>query len=65
METFRQATYWFMGGLMVATVLFSFVAIILGGMDLRSLIRRLKEAEVDHTDDGRVSDSEADVGTTV
>lgn len=57
MDTFRQITYWFMGISLVATALFSFVAIILGGVDLAVLIRYLKIAEVNHTDDGRAENS--------
>lgn len=39
---------------MVATILFSFVAITLGGRDMLALIRSLKLGLVDATDDGRV-----------
>ena len=58
MAMFREVTYWFMGITMVATMLFSFVAITLGGKDMLALVRSLKLGQVDATDDGRVERDE-------
>ena len=54
MEAFRQFTYWFMGINLILFTGFTFVAVVLGARDLYTLIRELKGAEVDDTDDGRV-----------
>jgi hypothetical protein len=55
MESFRHFTYWFMGINLAATTLFTLVAVILGGIDLRDLLRDLKCSVVDDTDDGRAT----------
>lgn len=53
-ELFKQFTYWFMGINLVATTLFTFIAVFYGGRDLFRLLHDLRTAEIDYTDDGRV-----------
>lgn len=51
---FRHITYWFMGGNLVATVIFTVFALAYGGRDLKNFLHALKCAETDDADDGRV-----------
>jgi len=54
MEFFKSFTYWFVGINIVATMLFTAVCIILGARDLMALLRAVRSAKVDETDDGSV-----------
>ena len=56
MEAFKTFTYWFVGANIVATSLFTVVALCLGARDLISLLRAVRESQVDELDDGRVTD---------
>ena len=56
MEAFKTFTYLFVGINIVATTLFTVVALLFGARDLVRLIRAIRESQVDERDDGRVVD---------
>jgi len=56
MEAFKTFTYWFVGINILATTIFSFVSIVFGAGDLIRLLRAIRDAQIDETDDGRVTD---------
>ena len=60
MEAFKTFTYGFVGINIVATTLFTVVALLFGAGDLVRLIRGIRESQVDEMDDGRVTDGSGD-----
>jgi len=60
MEYLKIFTYWFVAINIVVTLVFDLICIIYGARDLSALLRSLRVAEVDDSDDGRVVHEDGD-----